>query len=75
MILMDAKGHLVSDSSLAELHDFAARIGMRRSWFQLGQSGQHPHYDITVRWRRRRAHAAGAVQVRSKELVGRMVRR
>jgi hypothetical protein len=31
---------------VAELHAFAARIGLRRSWFQ-GPPKHHPHYDVT----------------------------
>lgn len=37
--------HLVADS-LEELHQFADRLGLRRSWFQ-GKSS-YPHYDITT---------------------------
>ncbi|OSZ35165.1 hypothetical protein BVZ28_08715 [Alcaligenes faecalis] len=37
--------HLVADS-LHELHDFAQRLGLRRSWFQ--ESSIYPHYDVTV---------------------------
>jgi hypothetical protein len=36
--------HLVSDTSEQELHLFAQRIGLRRSWFQ---DGRNPHYDVT----------------------------
>lgn len=37
--------HLVADS-LDELHAFAARIGLRKSWFQ--DRASFPHYDVTV---------------------------
>ena len=37
-------GHLVSDSSLEELHQFAAELGLRREWFQMKSI---PHYDLT----------------------------
>ncbi|MGT2430927.1 DUF4031 domain-containing protein [Cupriavidus basilensis] len=37
--------HLVADS-LTELHDFARRLGLRRSWFQ--ERSVYPHYDVTV---------------------------
>ena len=37
-------GHLVSDTSLEELHEFASRLGLRRECFQ---SGSIPHYDLT----------------------------
>jgi hypothetical protein len=34
--------HLVSDTSRAELHAFAARLGIKRCWY----SGRRPHYDL-----------------------------
>jgi len=37
--------HLLADS-IDELHEFAARLGLRRSWFQ--GSSRFPHYDLTV---------------------------
>lgn len=37
--------HLVADS-LDELHTFAAKLGLKRRWFQLVAS--YPHYDIPV---------------------------
>lgn len=50
--------HMTADT-LEELHAFAARIGMRRSWFQ-----EHricPHYDLTP-GRREVAVRLGAVE-------------
>jgi hypothetical protein len=47
-----AKGlwcHMWSDTNdTDELHAFAARIGLKRSWAQLsrGVSGEFPHYDL-----------------------------
>jgi hypothetical protein len=35
--------HLIADT-LDELHEFAARVGLRRAWFQQGST---PHYDLT----------------------------
>ena len=58
--------HLTADS-VAELHTFAAAIGLRRAWFQ---AGRVPHYDLT-RQRREVALAAGAVFVPAKEQVRR----
>jgi Protein of unknown function (DUF4031) len=50
--------HLFTDSDdLAELHNFAHSIGLRRAWFQDKESGAH--YDVTERYRHR-AIAAGA---------------
>lgn len=36
--------HLVADT-LDELHHFASRLGLRRSWFQCKK---YPHYDVTM---------------------------
>lgn len=36
--------HLVADS-LDELHAFADKLGLRRSWFQ--SKTLYPHYDVT----------------------------
>jgi len=62
--------HLAADT-LEELHTFARRLGLRRSWFQ-----DHPvlaHYDLTP-GRRARAVALGAVETDGKSLV-RLLRR
>ena len=40
--------HMVADS-LQELHHFAAKLGLRRSWFQ--DKTAYPHYDITLKLR------------------------
>lgn len=53
--------HMFTDNpDLAELHAFAAQIGMKREWFQPHKVA--PHYDLTPK---RRAHAVqlGAVEV------------
>jgi hypothetical protein len=57
--------HLLVDSR-EELHLFAVRLGLRRSWFQ-----NHPtrwHYDIVPR-KRSVALALGAREVSRRELV------
>ena len=36
--------HMMSDTSLKELHEFAERLGLKRSWFQ--DKGSAPHYDV-----------------------------
>jgi len=59
--------HMVSDTSLDELHAMAARIGMRREWFQ--NSPGHPHYDLTPR-RRLAALAAGAIEADRATIIG-----
>jgi hypothetical protein len=60
--------HLMSDQiDPAELHAFAARIGLKRAWFQQGRIPVHDHYDVTEGMRRA-AVAAGAVQVDIREM-------
>ncbi len=54
--------HLASDASHAELHDFAARLGLRREHFQ------GDHYDVPTELRAH-ALALGATPVSSRELV------
>jgi hypothetical protein len=49
--------HLVADT-LAELHEFADKLGLRREWFQ--SKSRYPHYDVTVSMRDR-ALRLGAV--------------
>lgn len=63
-------GHLVSDSSLDELHEFAAGLGLRREWFQ---QKSVPHYDLTGR-HYDLALERGAILVSSREIVRRAVR-
>ena len=57
--------HLVSDTSLHELHEFAAALGIPRRAFQ------GDHYDIPEE-HRAAAVAAGADEVESRELVRRL---
>ncbi len=57
--------HLVSDSSLDELHDFAAANGIRSRAFDLD------HYDVPAELHDRLV-AAGAAAVTGKELVRRL---
>jgi hypothetical protein len=60
--------HMVSDVDFAELHAFAARLGIPRRGFQ------GDHYDLPHHVRER-ALALGAVEVGTGELVLRMVGR
>jgi hypothetical protein len=60
--------HMVSDVDFAELHAFAARLGIPRRGFQ------GDHYDLPPHVRER-ALALGAVEVGTGELVLRMVGR
>lgn len=61
----DRWAHLVSDRDVAELHEFAHRLGLRRMSFQ------GDHYDVNV-GQRARAVAAGAVEVPARELLRRL---
>lgn len=63
-------GHLVSDFSIEELHEFAALLGLRREWFQ---ARSIPHYDLTGS-AYVLALERGAKLVSSRELVRRAVR-
>lgn len=63
-------GHLVSDTSLDELHEFAESLGLRREWFQ---QKSIPHYDLTG-YVYDLAVARGAIVVSSREIVRRAVR-
>lgn len=60
--------HLVSDTSLQELHEFAGHIGLKSAWFQRN------HYELTPGMRVR-AVRAGAVEITVRELVERRVGR
>ena len=57
--------HLVADT-LAELHAFAKKIGMKRQWFQ--DHPKVPHYDLTAK-RRAVAVSLGAKEITSRELI------
>lgn len=53
-------GHMQADT-LEELHAMAARLGLRRAWFQTKRGRpEHDHYDL-VATKRTRAIALGAV--------------
>lgn len=58
--------HLVSDTSYAELHDFAARLGLPRRAFQ------GDHYDVPAELREQ-AIALGAQAVSGRELITRLL--
>ena len=54
----------VNADELDSLHDFANRLGIKRSWFQ--DHSTHPHYDITAR-KRIQAIDQGAVFLTARE--------
>ena len=57
--------HMATDGSFEELHEFAARLGLRRAWFQ------RDHYDLPAHGRAA-AVALGAEEVATGELLLRM---
>jgi hypothetical protein len=57
--------HLTTDGPLDELHSFAARLGLKRAWFQPGPPA---HYDLTPN-KRRQAIQLGAVAKSIREQV------
>lgn len=56
--------HMVADS-VGELHTFARKLSLRRSWFQLNNL---PHYDLTPN-KRMQALRLGAIEITDKQLV------
>lgn len=59
--------HLVSDTSIAELHAFAAGVALPRKLFD------EDHYDVPVE-RYDEVVAAGAHEVSGSELIRRLIR-
>ena len=57
--------HMATDGSFEELHEFAARLGLRRAWFQ------RDHYDLPAHGRAA-AVVLGAEEVATPELLLRM---
>lgn len=58
--------HLATDGDLEELHLFAEKIGLKRTW--LHNHPGLPHYDLTPS-KRRKAIIHGAISVTSQELL------
>ena len=60
--------HLTADTE-TELHAFAAKIGMKRAWFQ--PHALLPHYDLTP-FRRQAAINAGAIEITHRATYARI---
>ncbi len=58
--------HMATDGDIEELHAFAARLGLKRMWFQ--QHRLVPHYDLRPS-KAALAKELGAQQVSSKTLL------
>jgi hypothetical protein len=67
MIYVDKYGHMVA-GSIAELHEFAERMGMKRHFYQGVKKG-HPHYDLTTQRKKDLAIHLGAIVVSPKKIV------
>ena len=57
--------HLLADS-LAELHEFADKLGLKREWFQ--EKARFPHYDITDNMRTKAIHI-GAISANRSQIA------
>jgi hypothetical protein len=60
--------HLVADTA-DELHEAAARLGLRREWAQ--ERGRTPHYDLPAELREHAIASGVAVAITWQELVTR----
>ncbi len=58
--------HMATDGQLSELHQMAAKLGLRRAWFQ--DTPTHPHYDLTPA-KCAQAIRLGAQMVSAEDLV------
>lgn len=54
--------HLIADTN-DELHEFAARLGLKREWFQTKTN--NPHYDLTAGKRKLAVHL-GAIELEDR---------
>lgn len=58
--------HLFADTD-AELHAFAARIGLKRAWHQCPPKASWSHYDVSAA-KRKQALSQGAVSIGKREV-------
>jgi len=58
--------HLLSDSSLDELHNFANKLSLKRVWFQ-NKKNSTPHYDIS-KSKRKTAIKLGAIECNNRKV-------
>ena len=57
--------HLTADTE-AELHEFAARLGLKRAWYQRRPRFEFCHYDLTAT-KRALAIKLGAIEMDARE--------
>ena len=60
--------HMVTDGDISELHVIAAKIGLKRSWFQ---QKSIPHYDLTLN-KRQLAIKHGAIPIKIQDFIRKM---
>jgi hypothetical protein len=65
MVYFDRLRHLVADSR-EELHAFAAKVGIKRCWFDGNR--HHPHYDIPLKLRQA-VEKSNAIKVSPREVL------
>lgn len=61
--------HLTTDGDIEDLHEFASRLGLKRSWFQ--DHATLPHYDLTPN-KRYQALRLGATEVPAVDQIKRI---
>lgn len=66
MIIYDKLGHMVSTENEEELHKFAKKLGLKKSWYQ---DSDKPHYDLTTKRMQNRAKKLGAMLVHVKDII------
>lgn len=62
------KVHMIA-TTVDELHQFAAKIGLHRCYYRNPRKKKHPHYDLLTEKYRERAIKEGAVLVIDREIV------
>lgn len=62
-----SEGYTIEWEAFGQLHLFAARIGLRRAWFQ--RRASTPHYDLTTAAAAERAIRAGAALVSVRDVA------
>ena len=58
--------HMFTYDDVEGLHVLAARIGLKRSWFQNKKGRDFPHYDLTEN-KRREAVKNGAIEITRRQ--------
>jgi hypothetical protein len=56
-------------STIEELHEFAAKIGLHRCYYRNPRKKRHPHYDLMNEKIREKAIEHGAILVIDREIV------